>query len=364
MVPVPADLLVQHQKTTIPESLTYGDAMQLWSADRAIIDTQNPYIVLNHIMCASAEIPLTNEDEKYFGKSLKESIRVLEKEKLLSKSQMGWIYSSRVRPVEIVNLNNISDSTVTVICAGKIIETMEVNKAYGEAHEGAVLVHNGETFIVNEFDIHKLKAEVEKKDVGYYTEAKKYTDIKIINTQKTKSNRVKVNLGDVEVTNQYYSYVLKSYDKVLSHHPLNLPPINYTTTGLWFTISKEIQEIILNKKLDLLGGIHALEHAMIAMTPLYAICDRWDVGGVSIDSYPDTGEPTIFLYDAFEGGVGISEKLYDLFKKLSEVTLKLLKDCPCKEGCPSCIYSPKCGNDNQPLDKKAAIIILQNILQK
>jgi DEAD/DEAH box helicase domain-containing protein len=132
---------------------------------------------------------------------------------------------------------------------------------------------------------------------------------------------------------------------------------------MWFTIPNEIKDEIQRTGLDFEGGIHAIEHAMIAMAPIYAMCDRWDIGGLSTPMHPDTEHPTIFIYDGFEGGIGISETLYANIQGLWEKTLQLISNCECKDGCPSCIYSPKCGNENEPLDKKAAIVILERLLK-
>jgi DEAD/DEAH box helicase domain-containing protein len=131
---------------------------------------------------------------------------------------------------------------------------------------------------------------------------------------------------------------------------------------MWFTVPNEIEKEIQELGLDFQGGIHAVEHAMIAMAPFYAMCDRRDIGGLSTSIHPDTGCPTIFIYDGFEGGIGISENLYSVVKELWDKTLSLINNCECKDGCPSCIYSPKCGNENEPLDKQAAIIILRKLL--
>ena len=157
-------------------------------------------------------------------------------------------------------------------------------------------------------------------------------------------------------------YLTKNYDEVLKRLPLDLPPLTFTTVGLWFLVPDNLREELEAQNLDLSGGLHAVEHAMIAMSPIFAMCDRWDIGGLSTTLHPDTGEPTIFIYDGFEGGIGISENLYANIKLLWEKTLQLIENCECKEGCPSCIYSPKCGNENEPLAKKAARIILKHLI--
>jgi DEAD/DEAH box helicase domain-containing protein len=173
-----------------------------------------------------------------------------------------------------------------------------------------------------------------------------------------------VGLGEVYVTEYYTHYRLMNYEKVIDQKPLDLPPLEFPSVSLWFTIPEQICDRVRAEGLDFNGGIHAIEHAMIAMSPLHALCDRWDLGGLSTDIHPDTNKPTIFIYDGYKGGIGLSEKLYQLLPELMYTTLKLIKDCECSEGCPSCIYSPKCGNNNEPLDKQAAILILTQLLCK
>ncbi|UCH03061.1 MAG: DEAD/DEAH box helicase [Candidatus Bathyarchaeota archaeon] len=334
------------------------------SQEHAIIDLENPYIVMEHLMCASAELPLTRKDRKYFSALFEESIAALEKQILIRNTPNGWVYSGRVRPVSIVNLNNISNKIVTVTCNGDIIETMDLTKAYNEAHQGAVLLHQGESYIVEALNLETSTVKVRQEDVNYYTEPRKTVEIEIKKLHEEKHVGIDIGIGEVEVTEFFQYFVLKTYDEVIGRSALNLPPLGFSTIGMWFTLPEAIRKEIENQSLDFEGGLHAIEHAMIAMTPFYAMCDRWDIGGVSTLIHFDTGRPTIFIYDGYEGGIGISEKLYELVEHVFETTLRLIKDCECKEGCPSCIYSPKCGNENEPLDKKAAIIILDRVQKR
>jgi DEAD/DEAH box helicase domain-containing protein len=332
--------------------------------EQAIIDLRNQYISLGHIMCAASELPVTEDDHKYFPDVLTESLAALEQKTLVKKTASGWVYCGTARTAEVVNLNNISNKIVTVICGGKVLETLELTKAYEEAHEGAVLLHQGETYVVEELNLSTLIATVTKQDVSYNTEPRKIVDISIKRKFEEKTVGVQVGLGEVQVIEKYPQFVVKNNEVVLDVEPLNLPPLTFTTVGLWFTIPKEVQDEIQHKwQLDFAGGLHAVEHAMIAMSPMFAMCDRWDIGGVSTPQHTDTDLPTIFIYDGFEGGIGISETLYAEIKQLFEATLQLISNCECSEGCPSCIYSPKCGNENKPLDKRAAKIILKMLLK-
>ncbi len=330
--------------------------------EQAIIDLHNRYISLGHIMCAASELPLTEADKKYFPELFQESIQALEQQNLIRKTPRGYVYSGTARPAEVVTLESISDKTVTVTCNGTILETLTLNKAYEEAHQGAVLLHQGETYISEELDLNKLTAKVTQENVNYYTEALKTVDVAIKKTLEEKQIGIKVGLGELLTTEFYHTYITKSYDEVVERKPLNLPPLSFSTIGMWFIIPEEIKKEIQDIGLDFDGGIHAAEHAMIAMSPIFAMCDRWDIGGLSTPLHPDTSNPTIFIYDGFEGGIGISETLYTNIKPLFEKTLELIDKCECKDGCPSCIYSPKCGNENKPLDKKAASIILERLL--
>jgi DEAD/DEAH box helicase domain-containing protein len=312
-------------------------------------------------MCASSELPITEADKQFFPELLSESIVALEQENLIRKTTRGWVYSGTARTTEVVNLESISHQTVTVTCNGNLLETLTLNKAYEEVHAGAVLLHQGETYISEELNLDELSAKVRQENVNYYTETLKDVDVSIKKTLEEKQNCVKVGLGELAITEIYHTYVTKTYDEVIKRQPLNLPPLSFSTIGVWFIIPDEIREDIEAQGLDFAGGLHAVEHAMIAMSPIYAMCDRWDIGGLSTPLHPDTGQATVFIYDGFEGGIGISETLYSKIKPLWEKTFELIDNCECKEGCPSCIYSPKCGNENQPLDKRAAKIILQNL---
>lgn len=331
--------------------------------EQAIIDLHNRYISLGHIMCAASELPINESDKQFFPEMLTESIQALEQEKLIRKTQRGWVYSGTARTTEVVSLESISNKTVTVLCNGNLLETLTLNKAYEEAHAGAVLLHQGETYICENLDLDQLVAKVRQENVNYYTEALKDVDVAIEKTFEESDIGIKVGLAELSITETYHTYITKTYDEVIKRLPLRLPPLSFSTVGLWFIVPEKIREELENQGLDFDGGLHAVEHAMIAMSPIFAMCDRWDIGGLSTPLHPDTSEATIFIYDGFEGGIGISETLHSKIKSLWEKTLELIETCECKDGCPSCIYSPKCGNENQPLDKKAAKVILQQLLK-
>jgi DEAD/DEAH box helicase domain-containing protein len=334
------------------------------SPENAVINLDNPYITIGHLMCAANEIPLSIGDRKHFTEGLVDAVDELSQNRLIKKTENGWIYSGKPRPEARVKLNSISDETVKVYLGSKILETMDITQAYREAHEGAVLLHQGEPYKVTSFDPNTLEARVEETDEGYYTEALKTIDI-YVNEKITEQNHgIPSGLAKVNVTENYNEYRIMHYEKQIDRRPLDLPPLYFPSIGFWFTIPANIASRVTGAGLDLAGGIHAIEHAMIAVSPLHAMCDPRDLGGVSTPIHRDTGGPTIFVYDGYKGGIGLAEKLYSLLPELLETTLNLIQGCKCEKGCPSCIYSSKCGNNNEPLDKQTAVTILRELVSE
>jgi DEAD/DEAH box helicase domain-containing protein len=357
------------------------------SHEHAIIDLSNPYIISGHLMCAASEIPIKLPDDGvYFGNGIEDILRALERQNLVQNTPNGWVYSGKGRATEAVSLDNISSDIFKVICEGEILETMDRTQVYREAHKGAILLHQGETYIVENLDLENAVVQVKKKDVDYYTEPMKVVDIKILKElEKREIGNFTVSFGEVEVNEQYVGYRIMKYDKAIGFEKLDLPPLNFKTMGLWFTVADDIKEKIwkkrkkekdikekLNKQLEdalkrevFAGGLHGIEHALIGIMPFHVMCDRWDLGGVSTPNHPDTMKATVFIYDGFEGGIGLTEKAFELklFREIVKMTFELVRDCKCDNGCPACIYSPKCGNDNEPLDKKATILILEELLK-
>jgi DEAD/DEAH box helicase domain-containing protein len=354
------------------------------SHEHAIIDLSNPYIVSGHLMCAASEMPIKLSEEMYFGEDVEDILKALEDQGLVQSTSEGWVYSGKGRATQAVSLDNISSDIFKVICDGELLETMDRTQAYREAHKGAVLLHQGETYIVEDLDLKNSVVQVKKKDVDYHTEAMKIVDIEIIEEiEKREIGDFVVSFGDVEVNEQYISYKIMKYDKVVGMENLDLPPLYFKTVGLWFAVPEDIKEKIWNKRKEdgdireslskrtedlkreiFAGGLHGVEHAMIGIMPFHVMCDRWDVGGVSTPKHSDTKKPTVFIYDGFEGGIGLAEKAFELIVEIVKMSYELVRGCKCEKGCPACVYSPKCGNNNKPLDKEAAILILKELLSK
>jgi DEAD/DEAH box helicase domain-containing protein len=245
------------------------------------------------------------------------------------------------------------------------METIDGAVAFFQVHPGAIYLHMGESYLVTKLDITGHTAYAEPTHANYYTQTKEIEDLRIMKELRSKQiGPVKVHVGEVEVANTVVGYKKKAQytDQVIGEEPVDLPTQRFPTVSLWFDLPEEAMDRVDRDGLSLPGGLHAAEHAAIGMLPLFALCDRNDIGGVSTPLHPDTGAAQIFIYDAYPGGIGIAEKGFDLVRELWQATLEAITSCPCRDGCPSCIQSPKCGNNNKPLDKKAAVILLAGLL--
>ncbi|MGD9115812.1 MAG: DEAD/DEAH box helicase [Dehalococcoidia bacterium] len=339
--------------------------------ENALVNPDNHYILRAHLLCAAWESPLTHLDEEYFGEDLFAEIKALEEEGLLRERQGRWyVIPSIAYPAEKVNIRSASaeNYAITDSASGALIETIDASTAFFFIFPGAIYLHQGESYLIEHLDIAARTAYAKHVEVNYYTQDKELTDLHILRVLNEKDCRgTKVCLGEVEVTTRVVGFKKKAQftEEVIGEEPLDLPPMRFNTVALWFDPPpKAVKRVDEELNLDFAGGLHAVEHAAIGLLPMFALCDRNDIGGVSTPLHPDTGRPQVFIYDAYPGGIGISEKGFDLVEELWQTTLKAIEECPCEEGCPSCIQSPKCGNNNKPLDKKAALILLQGLLSK
>jgi DEAD/DEAH box helicase domain-containing protein len=339
------------------------------SYESAIINQSNPYIFRQHLLCAAWERPLDGLDAEIFGSKYVEARSELESEGLLRPRNGKWYLSPQLSyPAEGVNIRSASSdrySVIDVADGNREIETVDASVAFFQLHPNAIYLHQGETYLVTELDIPSRTAYVKPVDVEYYTQVREVEDLSIQSTVKNKDvGEVKVCLGGVTVTNHVISYRKRRQfsEEVIGEEPLDLPQTIFPTVTFWFDIPRKIVHQLAELGLDFAGGIHATEHAAIALLPLFALCDRNDIGGVSTPAHADTGKPQIFIYDAYPGGVGIAERGFEFIEELWKATLALVKDCPCESGCPACVQSPKCGNYNEPLDKKAAVVILEGLV--
>jgi len=334
--------------------------------DNALINPANPYVLKPHLLCAGWEKPLDDKDREFFDSNVDAALAELDQEGKLRKRQGRWYLSPAITyPAQDVSIRAMSGQYAVIdVSQGCLLETVEASVAFFQIHPGAVYLHQGESYLVSGLDLVKQTALVEPTSVGYYTQTKEITDIGVVRVADEKDCRgVRVYFGDVDVTTTVIGFKKKRQftEEVIGEEPLDLPPLNFPTKALWFDLPRKATDRIADAGLDFYGGLHACEHAAIGILPLFALCDRNDIGGVSTPLHPDTGKAQVFVYDAYPGGIGIAEKGFEIVEQLWEATWKLVKECPCEDGCPSCIQSPKCGNNNQPLDKKAAVILLEEL---
>jgi len=340
------------------------------SFENALVNPTNPYILKAHLLCAAWESPLNSDDESFFGSALSRERAELEELGLLKLKEdvKKWYLSPAIAyPAQSINIRSTSGGNFAIIdtSTDSLLETVEASVAFSQIHPGAIYLHQGEAYLVTKLDLANRTAYAEPATADYYTQAKEITDLRIVRVTGEKScGQAKVYLGEVEVTTTVVGFKKKAQftEEVIGEEPLDLPPQRFPTVALWFDLPPEAIARLVEAQLDLAGGLHATEHAAIAILPLFALCDRNDIGGVSTPFHPDTGRAQIFIYDAYPGGIGIAEKGFDLVDELWQATLKAITECPCQEGCPSCIQSPKCGNNNKPLDKKAAQLLLEGLL--
>jgi DEAD/DEAH box helicase domain-containing protein len=339
------------------------------SFENALVNPDNHYILRAHLLCAAWELPLSSEDEKFFGSLFTQEIAELEKEGMLRERRQKWYLSPTISyPAQAINIRSTSGVNYAVIdsSSGSLLETVEASVAFFQIHPGAIYLHQGESYLITELDLAGHTAYAIPTDASYYTQTKEIEELRITKLIRSRScGPVKVYLGEVMVTNNVVGFKKKAQytEEIIGEEPLDLPPIRFPTVALWFDLPSEAVARVDKAQLDFAGGLHAAEHAAIAMLPLFTLCDRNDIGGVSTPLHPDTGQAQIFIYDAYPGGIGIAEKGFELVEKLWQATLDAITACPCQEGCPSCIQSPKCGNNNKPLDKKAAQILLEGLLK-
>jgi len=343
--------------------------------EHALIDPDNVYVLARHLPCAAAEIPLTNiagpnrfDDEALFGPGFVPAMVQLEEEGVLEFHGDRWTYTAQDYPAEKVNLRSASGGRFALLDEARnyrTLEEIEASSAPQRVHLGAVYLHQGESYLVTRYDAEMGFAVARPAEVDYYTVPREWSDVRIV---RSLAHRPipggYAYFGHVRATSQVIGYRrLRHYsEEVLGEEMLELPQTTFETAALWWDLAPEIVAACQRRGLDFLGGIHAAEHACIGILPLFAMCDRWDIGGLSTPRHADTDAPQVFIYDGFPGGVGIAEQGFNELPALWRATYEVIAACPCEAGCPSCIQSPKCGNNNQPLDKAAARLILGMLL--
>ncbi|MBM3325167.1 MAG: DUF1998 domain-containing protein, partial [Calditrichaeota bacterium] len=335
--------------------------------EAAMVSEENEEILRAHLPSAAAEIPLMEGDSFIDVEQHARTIQSLEREGLLVRSASGkqWFPGVR-RPQRNVGIRSIGH-TFDIVSSEepKPIGEISAPAVFRECHEGAIYLHRGHQYEVQKLDLEKKRVEVRPVSVAIYTMVRSDKKTEILDeTAQKKIKSFVVHFGKVRVTEIYHSYERRRLysQELLSVEPLELPPQSYTTTAIWMDIPEQIPQQLAQEERHFMGGIHAVEHATISLVPLFALCDRGDVGGISYTKHPQLDGGAVFLYDGYAGGIGIAKRIYEVVEPLLERTRKLISECSCEEGCPSCIHSPKCGAGNKPLDKRGAVMVLNSLL--
>ncbi len=336
--------------------------------EATVFDTDNPYVLGPHLAAAAHELPLTEADLGRFGPRAREGVDALTAAGWLRRRSTGWFWTRRERASDLADLRGSGGKPVQIVDAetGRLVGTVDAGSADAAVHEGAVYVHQGDTYVVEEYAPEDATAVVRRDDPGWTTQAKSSTRVDVVETARTTGwGHATISTGTVDVTSQVTSYMRRSNrgGGNLGEEPLDLPERSLRTSAVWWTLEPEQVAACLDA-VDVPGAAHAAEHASIGLLPLLATCDRWDLGGLSTAHHPDTGRLTVFVHDGHPGGAGFAERGYDLAATWLRFTRDTIAACPCPGGCPGCVQSPKCGNGNEPLNKPGAVRLLDAVLRQ
>jgi DEAD/DEAH box helicase domain-containing protein len=372
--------------------------------EAAVLDPANPYVLAPQLACAAAELPLRNDELPIFGgDAAREVLDTLVADKILRRRPSGWYWTSRDRPQHEVDIRGSGAEQIVVVEAdsGRMLGTVDPGSASFAVHPGAVYLHQGSSYVVDDLDFEAGLAMVHAEDPDWNTSPREVVDITVLNTlQRNEYGGVTVCLGEVAVTSQVVGYLRRRPSgEVVDHTPLDLPEQVLKTRAVWYTLSDELLKNLESAAVPTTavsttavpttdvpgaavsdtavcgapggagldparvpGALHAAEHAAIGLLPLFATCDRWDIGGVSTARHENTGEATVFVHDGHPGGAGFADRGFAALVPWLRATREAIVSCECPAGCPSCVQSPKCGNGNDPLDKAGAVIVLEAVL--
>jgi DEAD/DEAH box helicase domain-containing protein len=344
----------------------HPDALLNQPVEATVLDPGNSYVLAPHLCAAAAELPLAEADLALFGPTAPAVADALVKGGMLRRrghrlfwTRRGWgaaasLRGSGGRPVKIVEMGT-----------GRLVGTVDEPSAHGLVHTGAVYPHQGEMYVVDRLDLAQGVALVRPEDPGYVTSARDVTGIDVVSELRQEAwGDAAVHFGEVDVVRQVTSYTKRHPEtgRGRGEVPLDLPPRALRTRAVWWTISPGQRAELASAGVDLAGAAHAAEHTAIGLLPLFAACDRMDIGGVSADLHPATGRLTVFVYDGNEGGAGFAERGFTMAAQWLRATAEAIASCECQDGCPSCIQSPKCGSGNDPLTKPGALHLLRTLL--
>ncbi|MGW3516990.1 DEAD/DEAH box helicase [Streptomyces hydrogenans] len=337
--------------------------------ESTVLDPDNPYVLAPHLCAAASELPLTEPDLALFGPAAPGLMPQLEAAGLLRRRAGGWYWTRRERAADLADIRGGGGSPVRIVeeGTGRLHGTVDEAASHTAVHQGAVHLHQGRTYLVRKLDLEDSVALVEEAVPPYSTTARDTTSIRVLETDtEIPWGAGRLCYGSVEVTNQVVSFLRRRLitGEVLGETKLDLPPRTLRTRAVWWTVTEDQLDAARITPEILGGALHAAEHASIGMLPLFATCDRWDIGGVSVPLHPDTLLPTVFVYDGHPGGAGFAERAFHTARAWLTATREAIASCECEAGCPSCIQSPKCGNGNDPLHKRGAVRLLTELLRE
>jgi DEAD/DEAH box helicase domain-containing protein len=339
------------------------------AVEAAILEYENEPIHLAHLLCAAHEGPLSASDAETLGPRWEAHAQALVTAGELVRRNDGYVLRHpEDYPAARVSLRSASPDSVAIVDVqhGELLGTVESARAHMTVHDGAIYLHQARPYIVRGLDLETRRALVEPFSGDFYTQPKKETMTEIEALLDRRSTLgVTLSFGRVSVTEQVLAYQRKKLPshEIIDLQGLDLPQTTFQTQALWYELDDDVLADDFPLEV-LLGSLHAAEHAQIAVLPLLAMCDRWDIGGLSTNAHPQTGGPTIFIYDGHPGGVGITRQGFRAFETLVADAHRLIAECPCKHGCPSCVQSPKCGNLNEPLAKNGALEVMARMLER
>ncbi|WP_059010587.1 DEAD/DEAH box helicase [Streptomyces specialis] len=350
----------------------HPEALFRQPVESTVLDPGNPYVLAPHLCAAAAELPLAESEfeggQALFDPAAAELLPKLTERALLRRRGTSWYWTRRERPADMVGIRGQSGEQVRVVEAdtGRLLGTVDAAAAHSSVHEGAVHLHQGLSFVVRELDLDGSVALVDEASPPWSTSAREVTDISVLETDtEVPWGAARLCFGSVEVTHQVVSFLRRRLltGEVLGETRLDLPRRTLRTRAVWWTVTEDHLDAARIGPEILPGSLHAAEHASIGMLPLFATCDRWDIGGVSTALHPDTLLPTVFVHDGHPGGAGFAERAFHTARRWLTATRDAIAACECASGCPSCVQSPKCGNGNDPLHKAGALRLLTELLR-
>jgi DEAD/DEAH box helicase domain-containing protein len=335
--------------------------------ETTVLDPGNPHVLAPHLCAAAAELPLTDDDLGAFGPHAAEVAEHLVDRGMLRRRSTGLFWTRTDRASDLADIRGTGGRPVGLVeeATGRLLGTVDGGAAHVSVHQGAVYVHQGETYLVTSLDLDEQVAMLSPAVPDWTTVARDITDVEVVATETTRTwENVSLSFGTVQVTNQVVSFLRRRIvtGEVLGEEPLDLPPRHLRTRAVWWTVDADGLARADLAASEVPGAAHAAEHASIGLLPLFATCDRWDIGGVSTAHHADTGLMTVFVYDGHPGGAGFAERGHAAAREWLTATRDAIASCECLDGCPSCVQSPKCGNGNDPLDKAGAVRLLDVVL--